>query len=143
MRRVGILLIAMAALAAGCGGDDGIEISDPWARASANMQNAGAVYLTIHGGSEADVLTGVSVSSDVAGVAEVHETTMGDDGAMAMHQVAGIDVPADGEVRLEPGGYHVMLMQLSEPLEAGAEFDVTLTFENAGDVEVTATVRES
>ena len=61
---------------------------------------------------------------------------------MSMQEVTAVDVPAGGTVMLEPGGYHVMLMQLAEPLVTGATFEVTLSFENAGDMTVSVEVRE-
>jgi copper(I)-binding protein len=59
-----------------------------------------------------------------------------------MQQVTGIDVPANGEVTLKPGGYHVMLMNVQKPLKEGDSIAVTLTFEKAGAVKVTASVHE-
>jgi copper(I)-binding protein len=80
-------------------------------------------------------------------MAQLHETLMAANSEgvmlMSMNHVMSIDVPANGEVALEPGGFHVMLMNLTEPLVVGAEFDVTLTFESAGDMVVTAEVRDS
>jgi copper(I)-binding protein len=145
MKRLIPVLVAVALTAVACGGGGGIEIGDAWARTSASMQNAGAVYMTISADDEGDTLTGVSVDSSVAAVAELHETTMSDDdsGTMMMQEVVSIEVPTSGEVSLEPGGYHVMLMQLAEPLVAGNEFTVTLSFENAGDVDVNVEVRDS
>jgi copper(I)-binding protein len=133
---------AVTIVVAACGGTGGVEIEDAWARTSASTQSAGAVYMTISGGDEADALTGVSVDASVAVVAEIHETTVAGDGTMSMQQVPSIAVPSNGEVELEPGGFHVMLMQLAEPLAAGDEFTVTLTFENAGEVDVDVTVRD-
>lgn len=138
--------VALSALVSGCGGtSDGLAVNDVWARASAGMQNAGAVYMTIVAGESSDQLIGVAVEDSVAMKAEIHETTTVEDGdgqsMMTMQQVSLIDVPAEGEAVLEPGGYHVMLMQLAEPLVDGDEFTVTLTFEEAGDVEVLAEVR--
>ncbi len=147
MRSVFILLVVLAVGVTGCGSDTGdLTIGGEWARTSASMQNAGAAYMTITGGDAADRLLGVAVDSSVAAMAELHETSMveGDDGSemMSMQQVSAIDVPANGEVRLEPGGYHVMLMQLAEPLVVGSEFVITLTFESAGDIDVTVEVRD-
>ncbi len=68
-------------------------------------------------------------------------TTMGG-GMMTMREVDRIEVPAGETVVFEPGGYHVMLLDLAEPLEVGDTVEVTLTFERAGDVVVTAEVRE-
>jgi copper(I)-binding protein len=62
-------------------------------------------------------------------------------GAMTMKPVDGIDLPAGEPVQLKPGGYHVMLLDLAQPLEAGQQIEVTLTFEKAGKQTVTAEVR--
>ncbi len=144
MRKLIGLLAVLALLTGACGGGGELSVDDAWARTSAGMQEAGAVYMTITGGDEADRLIGVSVSSDVAQVAELHETAMteGGEGMMSMQQVTAIDIPADGEATLEPGGFHVMLMKLAQPLATGSTVDLTLTFENAGTVTVSAEVRE-
>ena len=68
------------------------------------------------------------------------DTDMG--GAMTMQAVASVPVGAGETVSFQPGGLHVMLLGLVEPLEVGSEFDVILTFENAGDVVVTVEVRD-
>lgn len=159
--------LATAALTA-CGGMDhsdssgSVEATDAWARTSAPGQEMGAIYLMLHGGAEADVLTGVSVPSSVAASASMHETAMADtgetmdmdhamemgdasmaDGAMTMREVARVDVPADGMVMFEPGGLHIMLMGLVAPLERGSTFDLTLRFAKGGDTTVTVTVRDA
>lgn len=136
------ILVVGALLLGACGSSGDLEIEDVWARTSAMNQQAGAVYMTITGGGEADRLISASVSSDVAMVAEVHETSADDDGMMSMQEVPAVDVPADGSVSLEPGGFHIMLMQLAEPLEDGGEIELTLTFENAGEVDITAEIRD-
>lgn len=67
---------------------------------------------------------------------EVHEIIEQDD-VMRMQQLAeGLDIPAGGTVMLEPGGYHVMFMGVSEAFEVGDEIPVTLVFEQAGEIEV-------
>jgi len=131
------LALAMAA----CGNGSGVEVSDAWARASAGVQNAGAVYMAISAG-EADRLVAASVAPEVAAMAQVHETSMNEDGAMMMGQVSAIDVPSEGSVALEPGGFHIMLMELVEPLTDGATFEMELTFENAGAITVEVEVRD-
>jgi copper(I)-binding protein len=133
-------------LLAACGGGSSLEVNDAWARESASTQNAGAAYFTISGGDTDDRIVGISVDEGVAAVAELHETAMvvedDDTGMMMMEPVDAIAVPADGEVRFEPGGYHVMLMQLTEPFAVGDEFSLTLQFEDAGDVVVQVTVED-
>lgn len=63
-------------------------------------------------------------------------------GTMTMREIEALDIPALDTVKLEPGGYHVMLLDLVEPLEAGDEFDIVLEFEVAGTRTVTAEVRD-
>jgi copper(I)-binding protein len=65
-----------------------------------------------------------------------------DGGAMTMQPIGALDLPADEPVALEPGGYHVMLLDLAAPLETGATFDATLVFAEADPVTVTVEVRD-
>jgi copper(I)-binding protein len=146
MRRSLVLVVAAVALTVGaCGGSDGgVAISGAWARTSPAMASAGAVYMTLSS-ADGDALLGAAVNTSVAATTEVHETVMAEsgDGAMKMQPVERIDLPAGREVALEPGGYHIMLLDLAAPLELGQKFDVTLDFENAGEKTVTVEVRDS
>jgi copper(I)-binding protein len=143
MRKTLVVVVALTLLAAACGDDDASpDVNDAWARASAMVQNAGALYMTIEGGSDDAVVTGVSVPTDVAAMAMLHETAMDDDGAMSMSMVPQIEVPAGETVSLEPGGFHVMMMDLAAPLEVGQTFDVTVMFGDGTEVAVTAEVRD-
>lgn len=152
--------------------EDEITISGQWARTSPSMTSAGAVYLQITNGTDSDdALFAASVDRTIAGSAEVHENVSSDDsegdmhddgamdddgdmdgdgdmhegsgGMMTMQEVDEIPVPAGETVTLEPGGYHIMLMDLVEPLETGDTFEVTLTFSYGGDVVVEVEVRDS
>jgi len=67
--------------------------------------------------------------------------TMASGGMMGMRPVARLDIPAGGKVELKPGGYHIMLIELTRELKVGDKVEITLTFEKAGDVKVTAEVR--
>lgn len=138
----------------------GIEVSDAWARTTAPTQTSGAVYMTISA-PDGDALTKASVPSAIAGKTELHETTSdgaahGDDMKMddeakkdmdgmkdmkRMKEVASIDIAAGKTMTLKPGGYHVMLLELAEPITDGQKIPVTLTFKDAGTVEVEATAR--
>jgi copper(I)-binding protein len=84
----------------------------------------------------------VTVSPAVAEEAQIHMTMDGAGGTSMMHAVQALELPADAEVVLEPGGYHVMLIELVEPLAAGDEFDLTLEFAQAPDATVTVEVRD-
>jgi copper(I)-binding protein len=141
--------IAMIVLVvAACGGDEGLRVEGAWARTSPAMANAGAAYMDITS-PQADRLLAVSVPPSVAVTAEIHETMMMDDaggddtgGSMAMQQVPAIELAPGVTVSLEPGGYHIMLLDLTEPLVAGGTFELALTFEQAGEVAVTVEVRD-
>jgi periplasmic copper chaperone A len=147
--------VATGGLAA-CGGDDdgaGLDISGAWARTSPAMADAGAAYLTI-ASDEAVSIVAAEVDPAVAGVVELHEVVPVDgdmhsgdmaDGemAMTMQEVASIDIEAGDSVRLEPGGLHVMLLELPTPLETGAEFDLTLVLDDGSEIVVPVEVRDS
>ena len=106
----------------------GPSIHAPWARATRGK--TGVVYFSLAGeGKRGDRL--VAAASEVAGRAEIH-THIEDNGVVRMRKVAGVDVPAGGTVEFRPGGYHVMLMGLRNPLEKGDRFDLDLHFEKAG-----------
>lgn len=165
--RRALVALAATALVAGCGGDGGaIEVSDAWARTSPSMASAGAAYMEItNTGDGDDALIGAAVDPGIAATVEIHETVtmesdgggMGSDttmggmgtdttmggGMMTMQPVERIDIPAGGSVSLEPGGYHVMFLDLAAPFEAGDSIEITLTFENAGEQVVTAEVRDT
>ena len=156
--RLALLAIAPLALAA-CGGDDPITIEGQWARTSPAMASMGAAYMDITS-SEGDQLVGVSVPASIAARAETHEMVPADVpmddsmdesmedgemdmdmGAMVMQQIMALDLPAGETVSLEPGGYHVMLIDLAEPLAEGDTFNVTLDFAEADDLTVEVVVR--
>lgn len=135
-----------------------ITVADAWARTSPMQATNGAAYLTITGGDADDALVGASVDPAVAGKVEIHETVMADDGAMAdagdmssttlapameMRPIESLEIPAGETVSLEPGGYHVMLLELPAPLVVGSSFELTLDFETADDQTVTVEVRDA
>lgn len=112
-----------------------LEIAGAFSRATLpNAPVAGGFVTIINTGSEDDRLVGAS--SDVAGHMEVHEMAMDGD-VMRMRELAdGLAIPAGETVTLEPGGFHVMFMDLQDALVEGEEVLVTLDFEKAGQVEV-------
>ncbi len=81
------------------------------------------------------------VRSDVAARVELQTHEESADGVMRMiHVEEGFELPTDGEIVMERGGHHVMLMGLTSPLEQGDVFTLTLVFEQAGEVPVDVTV---
>lgn len=114
-------------------------ISDPYARATPPNARNGAAYATISS-AEGDRL--LSAATDAAKMVQIHDTRM-EDGVAKMREIeGGLEIPAGHTVSLAPGGKHIMLMGLAGPLEEGAEITLTLTFEKAGEIEVTAPVRK-
>ena len=145
--------------------EDGLTIADPWARTSPEDTTYGAVYLSLTS-ADGDALVGASVPADIAGTVEIHETVVADDassdttmamggessdttettmagmGQMTMRPIDSLELPAGETVTLEPGGYHIMLIDLVAPLETGQEIEVTLTFESAGERTITVPVQD-
>lgn len=119
---------------------NGLIITQPYARATVPQQKAGGAYLTIENkGQESDRL--VAVATPAARSAEIHTMTM-DGTVMRMREIDAIDIPPSTRISMKPGdGFHVMLLDLHQPLKAGAKFPLTLQFEKAGKIEVTVSVR--
>jgi len=115
-----------------------LDIREPFARATPPGAKSTAVFMTIENkGKEADRL--LSASSPMAGIVEIHEMKM-DGGMMQMREVKGLEIKPGATVELKPGGYHVMLMDLKQPLKEGDSIPVTLKFEKSGSVDVKAAV---
>jgi len=130
----------------------GVTVSGAWARTSPKSAANGAVYLTL-ASDTGDALVKASVDPSVAAMVEIHETKMagtsmgstsmgGGTGEMTMSPVDRIEIPAGGQTKLEPGGFHIMLMNLAAPLENGSTIKVTLTFETAAPQTVDVDVRD-
>ncbi len=119
--------------------DPALKLEHVWSRA-AMAGREGAVYLTITNSGPTDTLTGAS--TPVAASAGVHET-INDKGIMKMRPVPKLPVPQGQPVTLKPGSYHIMLMDLKQPLKQGDSFPITLTFATAGAITATATVEKA
>jgi hypothetical protein len=152
-------------------GEAGINVNDPWVRAAVMTADTSetmdggemdssdgetgdsmdgmdhgsgsnsAAYMVLQNESDTpDAL--IAANTDVAETVELHTVVM-EDNVMMMRPVEQIDIPASGETELRPGGFHVMLLGINQDLAEGDTVDLTLTFENAGDITVTAPVRQS
>lgn len=112
-----------------------LTIAHPWTRATPSGAKVGGGYLSIENtGATADRL--VSVSAPFAGRSEMHEMAT-TNGVMTMRPLdQGVELPAGGKVEFKPGGFHIMFMELKQPLKQGETLKGTLTFEKAGAVEV-------
>ena len=132
------LLVASATAGAHQYQAGAITIQHPHARATVPGQPTGGAFMVLVNKGGADRLLGIS--ADVARSTELHEMKMEND-VMKMRQVDGIDIGAGQTVELKPGGYHIMFMDLTEPLKEGQTLKGTLLFEKAGAVTVEYTVR--
>jgi len=104
-----------------------VTISDAWSRASAPGQKNGSIGLRITSTKDARL---IAVSTPAAQYSEIHTMTM-DNGIMKMRQLEDLPLPANTEVKLGPGGNHLMLFELKKPLKAGDKFPVTVTIQFA------------
>ena len=115
-----------------------IEVQHAWSRATIGADRPGVVYLSIRNtGSTDDAL--LAVATPIAGKPMLHETVV-TDGIASMPHAMSVPVPSGQTVALAPGGFHAMLMGLTQALEKGDTFPLTLTFETAGDVTVNVDV---
>lgn len=114
-----------------------LTIAHPFAFATVGNAPVGGGYMEItNGGDTDDVLVSATVAEDIAGMVQLHEMAM-DDGVMRMGEIEdGIVIPAGETVVLESGGLHVMFMRLPKGLDDGAKIPATLTFRDAGEVDV-------
>lgn len=116
-----------------------LEIRDAWAAPTPGGVNVSAGYFTIvNGAGEADRL--VSLSSPRAARVEVHEMAMDGD-VMQMRPVEAVEIAAGAELALAPGGKHLMFFEVTAPFAEGEDIPITLTFENAGAMDVSLPVR--
>ena len=141
---VGTLLLSacgsMAATDEHAAGTD-IEAHDFWARAALKDGNS-AAYMLLHNHSQADDEL-IGVSSDVAAAVEIHLSQMNANGTMEMIPQESIALPADGELELKPGSYHIMIIGLKKDLNVGDEITLTLHFKNHEDITLTVPVLEA
>ncbi len=121
--------------------EEGIVIEAPYSYATAPTAKNGAVFMVVKNYSDAyDRI--IDVHTDVAEINELHEMFSDPDTHhMMMRKVRdGIPVPAREGIALVPGGFHIMLIKLHEPLKEGDAFPLTITFEKAGEITVDAVI---
>lgn len=118
------IALAAALLAAGAAAAQ-TTIQDAWVRGMVAPQRATGAFMKITSPQGARL---VAVSSPAARVAEVHEMVMQGD-VMAMRAIEALELPAGKTVELKPGGHHLMLMGIDQPLKAGETVPLTLTVE--------------
>jgi len=117
-----------------------VSVTDAWARATMPGQPVSGAYMNIQSDADARL---ISVSSPLIPQVEVHEMKM-DGNVMRMREVKAIDLPKGKTVSLKPGGFHIMLMNLKQPIIAGEMIPLALVIESGGKrqtIEVKAEAR--
>ncbi len=114
-----------------------IEVSGVYVTEPAMGDRAAMYFTAVNGTDREDEL--LAVSTPVAAVAELHRTVQ-QGGTVRMEPIASAKLPANGDLRFEPGGYHVMLLELQEAFAPGDYIDATLHFREAGEVAIRAEV---
>lgn len=140
MKLNGWMIAVAASLAAQVGWAANISVTDAWARATVPGQQVSGAFMQIQSDADARL---VGVSSPAVPRVEVHEMKMDGD-VMRMREVGAIDLPKGKTVSLQPGGYHIMMLDLKKPIVAGDVMPFTLVVESGGKrqtVEVKAEVR--
>jgi copper(I)-binding protein len=148
-----------AALLAACGGSgepSELAADGAWSRPTPTGAADGVLYLTVTSDVD-DALVAVEVPASIASSAELHVTSSDDgngghsghhgggggSGEVSMAEVDQLEVPAGERVTLEPGGHHVMLIGLAEPLVDGETFPITLRFASGRSVRTDAVVADN
>lgn len=132
LRLWALMLIGLAAACAQGESDPAVE--NAWLRLPPPGAPTAAIYLTIaNRGPGADRL--VDLATPIAAHASLHRS-MEENGMAGMRPVESLEIPGDGSIRLEPGGYHIMLERLTGELAEGDSVPLTLRFERAGALEI-------
>lgn len=126
-----VVITSVASLAFAQTPNAAVQISGAWVRSTVPGQMGTGAFMKITAKNGAKL---VGVSSPVAGVGEVHEMKMEGD-IMKMRAIPALELPAGKAVELKPGGYHVMLMDLKQPLLKDTKVPVTLMFKDAKGVQ--------
>ncbi|MGP9785246.1 copper chaperone PCu(A)C [Glutamicibacter sp. 287] len=120
--------------------DASITVKDLWVKAADKGMSAGFGAIKNTSGQD---ITIASVSSPVSSDLELHETVANESGAMVMREKSGgFTIPAHSELQLEPGGNHIMFMDLAKPLTSGSDVSITLTFSDHTTLDITAPVKD-
>jgi copper(I)-binding protein len=139
MKRLILSALVLASAATGALAHDyklgSLVINHPWSRATPKGAPVAGGYMKItNTGTSPDRLVGGSSESSQR--FQLHEMTT-DGGVMKMRELAnGVEIPPGATVELKPGGYHIMMMGLSQPFEKGKRVKGSLTFEKAGKVDI-------
>lgn len=119
---------------------DAIAVENAYVREVPPVSQTSAAFMTLKNTGAEDHAV-VAARSPAAAVVELHTHVMGDDGMHRMREVEKVEVPAGGEAVLQPGGLHVMLIDLTAPLKAGDTVELTLVYDDESEETVSAEVK--
>ena len=140
MKRIYVLIVALAILLSACGEAEDIEVHQAWVRPTAKGENA-AVYLTIHNHTASDDEL-IGATATVADTVEIHESKVEND-IMQMSKIASLPIAADEEIIFAPGGLHIMLIDIKQELVLGEHIGLILKFKNHEDIVVEVHIEDS
>lgn len=134
--------LALTLMLLGAAAQAEVTVKDAWVRGTTPAQKATGAFMEITSSEAASLL---SAASPLAGVVEVHSMKM-EDGVMKMRALPKLDLPAGKAVKLQPGGYHIMLMDLRQQMKKGDVVPITLKVEGkekkVQTIEIKAEVRD-
>jgi len=129
-----LLLLSGGQAYAQTSGQNAIVVERPWARATPAGSRTGAVYVAlINNGSSSDSL--LSATTPVADQVQFHSASE-ENGISRMREMRTVEVAPGARVAFSPGGLHIMVVGLNQPLKEGQSFPLTLNFEKAGKIDV-------
>jgi periplasmic copper chaperone A len=132
-----LIITGLLAITSTAWAQTSVKVEDAWVRGTVASQKATGAFMRLTASANARL---VAAQSPAAGVVEIHEMAMEKD-VMKMRAVPGLELVAGKAVELKPGGYHVMLMDLKQPLKAGERVAITLVFEDAAKKRFTQEVQ--
>lgn len=132
-------LLAVFATPVLAGGADDVTVVDPYVRLVPPGTPATGAFFTLKNNGDKDHKV-VKAESAAAKVTELHNHVH-EGGMMKMRPVKDIDIKAKGEAVLQPGGLHVMLIDLKQPMQEGGNVSLKLTFEDNSSKEISVPVR--
>jgi copper(I)-binding protein len=116
-----------------------VSIEGAYVRHMPPTQTVSGAFMTFKNSTDKDRAV-VSVESDIAERVELH-AHLHENGVMKMRQVEKIEIPAGGETALAPGGFHVMLIGLKQPLELGQMVAIKFNFDDGSSEQIQAEVK--
>ena len=120
-------------------GANALVVQDAWVRATPPGADIAAAYMTLRNAGTTPI-TVTGVASPIAGHAMIHETKV-EGGQSKMRPHEQLAIAPGATVKLQPGGLHVMMHDLKQPLTVGEKVPLVIQLSGGGTVEATATVR--